>query len=76
MPPKKQPKGPTAKTLQKEKMKVVEDRTFGLKNKNKSKVVQNYCKTVTTQVLDGGTKKVSACHIITFEDTEFKLVFS
>ena len=60
MPPKKNTqKGPSAKTLQKEKMKVVEDKTFGLKNKNKSKVVQNYVKQVATQVMDGGSKKVS-----------------
>jgi hypothetical protein len=41
MGPKKQNKGSekTTKTLQKEKAKVVEDKTFGLKNKNKSKVV-------------------------------------
>ena len=48
MPPKKKDaKGPSAKTLQKEKQKVVEDKTFGLKNKNKSKQVQNYVKQVT-----------------------------
>ena len=36
MPPKagkKEQKGPSNKTLQKEKAKVVEDKTFGLKNK-------------------------------------------
>ena len=38
MPPKKD-KGPSNKTLKKEKEKVIEDKTFGLKNKNKSKVV-------------------------------------
>lgn len=61
MPPKKKggPTGPTNKTLEKEKKKVVEDKTFGLKNKNKSKAVQNYVKQVTNQVMDGGTKKVS-----------------
>lgn len=40
MPPKpgkKEPKGPTSKTLQKEKAKVVEDKTFGLKNKKGAK---------------------------------------
>ena len=58
MPPKKQ-KGPSAKTVQKEKAKLVEDKTFGLKNKNKSKAVQQYVKQVTTQVMDGGNKKVS-----------------
>ena len=48
MPPKKkEPKGPSNKTLQKEKAKVVEDKTFGLKNKNKSKAVQQYVKQVT-----------------------------
>jgi len=57
MPPKK--KGgkasePTNKTLEKEKKKVVEDRTFGLKNKNKSKVVQSHIRQVTNQVMDGG----------------------
>jgi hypothetical protein len=50
MPPKKAPKaekGPSAKTINKEKAKVVEDKTFGLKNKNKSKQVQAYVKQVT-----------------------------
>ena len=47
MPPKKNQKGPSAKTVQKEKAKLVEDKTFGLKNKNKSKVVQNYVKQVS-----------------------------
>ena len=61
MPPKKNnQKGPSAKTLQKEKAKVVEDKTFGLKNKNKSKVVQAHIRQVTTQVMDGGSKKVSS----------------
>ena len=60
MPPKKQQKGPSAKTIQKEKAKVVEDKTFGLKNKNKSKVVQAHIRQVTTQVMDGGNKKVSS----------------
>ncbi|ETV81823.1 hypothetical protein H257_05393 [Aphanomyces astaci] len=38
------------KTVQKAKEKAVEDKTFGLKNKNKSKNVQNYIKTVAHQV--------------------------
>ena len=59
MPPKKNKQtGPTNKTLEKEKKKVVEDKTFGLKNKNKSKVVQRKISMVTHQVMDGGTKKV------------------
>lgn len=39
MPPKEKG-GPSKKTEQKKKEKVAEDLTFGLKNKNKSKVVQ------------------------------------
>ena len=62
MPPKKkaEPKGPSAKTLNKEKQKVIEDKTFGLKNKNKSKQVQAYVKQVSNQVnfgAQGGEKK-------------------
>lgn len=46
MPPKKKGKAtePTAKTINKEKAKIVEDRTFGLKNAKKSKAVQQYIK--------------------------------
>lgn len=58
MPPKKkaakEEKGPSAKTLNKEKNKTIEDKTFGLKNKNKSKVVQSYVKQVGNQVMFGG----------------------
>jgi hypothetical protein len=36
----KKVEGPSKKTEQKIKNKIVEDKTFGLKNKNKSKVVQ------------------------------------
>lgn len=32
----KKKEGPSTKTVNKEKAKVVEDKTFGLKNKNKS----------------------------------------
>jgi hypothetical protein len=39
-------KGPSKKTEQKAKAKVVEDLTFGLKNKNKSAQVQKYVKQV------------------------------
>ena len=38
MPPKAT--GPSKKTEQKRQDKIIEDKTFGLKNKNKSKVVQ------------------------------------
>ena len=39
--------GPSAKTIKKEKEKTVEDKTFGLKNKNKSKQVQKFISGVT-----------------------------
>ena len=45
MPPKKQAAG-ERKALEKMKDKVVEDKTFGLKNKNKSKVVQKFIASV------------------------------
>ena len=47
MPPKKKATGPSTKTIQKEKTKIVEDKTFGLKNKNKSKTVQKFVKEVS-----------------------------
>mmetsp|Transcript_1909 Transcript_1909/g.2895 ORF Transcript_1909/g.2895 Transcript_1909/m.2895 type:complete len:305 (-) Transcript_1909:4273-5187(-) len=49
MPPKnKQKEG--KKTQEKKKDKIVEDKTFGLKNKNKSKQVQKYVKSVEKQI--------------------------
>ena len=50
MPPKTQP---SKKTVEKQKDKVVEDRTFGLKNKS-SKKQQQFIKHVTTQVKCSG----------------------
>ncbi|CDJ48383.1 hypothetical protein, conserved [Eimeria brunetti] len=34
------------KALEREKQKIIEDKTFGLKNKNKSKAVQKFIKSV------------------------------
>lgn len=51
MPPK------VDKAAQKQKEKVAVDKTFGLKNKNKSKVVQKYIKNITQNVVAGGAKK-------------------
>jgi hypothetical protein len=48
MPPKNS--GESKKTEKKKIDKVIEDKTFGLKNKNKSKTVQKYIKGVATQV--------------------------
>jgi|TARA_B110001450_G_C17589114_1_gene468193 hypothetical protein len=36
MPPKKAPQEPSKKSVNKAKDKLIEDKTFGLKNKNKS----------------------------------------
>jgi len=58
MPPKKkEPPGANKKTQEKAKAKVVEDKTFGLKNK-KGKKQQTYIKTVAHQVQ--GNQKASA----------------
>lgn len=56
MPPKNA--GPSKKTEQKAKAKIIEDKTFGLKNKNKSAKVNQYIKTLEAQVKNmGNTKK-------------------
>eukprot|EP01105_Mastigella_eilhardi_P022594 TRINITY_DN5577_c0_g1_i2.p1 TRINITY_DN5577_c0_g1~~TRINITY_DN5577_c0_g1_i2.p1 ORF type:complete len:338 (-),score=131.81 TRINITY_DN5577_c0_g1_i2:1085-2053(-) len=49
MPPKKQ-QAPSKKAIQKEQKRIIEDKTFGLKNKNKSKKVQTYMKSVANRV--------------------------
>jgi len=53
MPPKKADKGPSKKTEQKKKEKVIEDKTFGLKNKKGGKN-QKYIAQVQKQVTSGG----------------------
>ncbi|KAK3712857.1 hypothetical protein QZH41_019205, partial [Actinostola sp. cb2023] len=61
MPPKKKGVETSKKTVEKKKDKVIEDKTFGLKNK-KGKKQQEYVKQVTHQVKYGGnpiTRKVS-----------------
>eukprot|EP01006_Ploeotia_vitrea_P067576 TRINITY_DN97712_c0_g1_i1.p1 TRINITY_DN97712_c0_g1~~TRINITY_DN97712_c0_g1_i1.p1 ORF type:complete len:295 (-),score=89.21 TRINITY_DN97712_c0_g1_i1:292-1131(-) len=55
--PAKAGKGPSKKTVEKQKMKIVEDKTFGLKNKNKSAKVQKYCQEVNKQVMHGNKKR-------------------
>lgn len=54
---KKKDTGPSKKTEQKIKTKIVEDKTFGLKNKNKSQKVQQFVKSVTNQVMNKGGSK-------------------
>ena len=57
MGPKKGGDEPSKKTVAKAKEKVIEDKTFGLKNKNKSKAVQQYIKGVENTVKGGHTSK-------------------
>jgi hypothetical protein len=57
MPPKAKAGGPSKKTEQKKKQQAIEDKTFGLKNKNKSKKVQQYVQGVKNTVLNSGDKK-------------------
>ncbi|KAJ2550301.1 Translation machinery-associated protein 46 [Coemansia sp. RSA 1933] len=52
MPPKGQQQG--KKTVEKKKKQVIEDKTFGLKNKNKSTKVAKYVKQVEQQVQSSG----------------------
>ncbi|XP_041057696.1 zinc finger CCCH domain-containing protein 15 [Carcharodon carcharias] len=54
MPPKKATGQPSKKAEQKKKEKVIEDKTFGLKNKKGAKQ-QKFIKTVTNQVKHGQT---------------------
>jgi hypothetical protein len=46
------------KTQQKKKQQIIEDKTFGLKNKNKSKKVQQFVKATEKSVLNGGDPKL------------------
>lgn len=55
MPPKKGAGGPNKKTVEKKKEKIIEDKTFGLKNKKGNKQ-QKYINNVTQQVKYGNTK--------------------
>lgn len=60
MPPKQQPKADLAK-----KQKQVEDKTFGLKNKNKSKNVQKYVQSLkqSVQPKPDATKAAAKVHV-------------
>ncbi|OMJ26390.1 Zinc finger CCCH domain-containing protein 15-like protein [Smittium culicis] len=55
MPPKK---AQSTKSVQKDKKKLIEDKTFGLKNKNKSSKVNKYIQQVESQVQAAGNRKV------------------
>mmetsp|Transcript_17634 Transcript_17634/g.48039 ORF Transcript_17634/g.48039 Transcript_17634/m.48039 type:complete len:293 (+) Transcript_17634:244-1122(+) len=45
------------KSVQKKKQQIVEDKTFGLKNKNKSKKVQQFINSTTKNVMNSGDPK-------------------
>jgi hypothetical protein len=54
---KKKEQGSSKKVDQKKKQKAVEDLTFGLKNKHKSKKVQQHVESVTRSVMHSGDRK-------------------
>jgi len=81
MPPKaKQKDG--KKAQEKQKNKVVEDKTFGLKNKNKSKVVQRFVKNVEKNIKDTSAaekraaEKKQAKMVRIAQEQELKALFS
>lgn len=59
MPPKSKKKkdNESKKAAQKKKEKIIEDKTFGLKNKNKSKKVQAHIQSVQKNVMNSGDPK-------------------
>ena len=63
MAPKEQ--GPSKKNKIKKQDKAIDDRTFGLKNKNKSKKVQDYITGVEKTVKNTNKDAVSFTHILT-----------
>ncbi|KAI6657006.1 Zinc finger CCCH domain-containing protein 15 [Oopsacas minuta] len=83
MPPKKQQQ-PSKKTVDKQKDRIIEDKTFGLKNKS-SKKQQHYIKNVTTQVkysgkeykekLKSDAEKKSNKEMLQEREEELKLLF-
>ncbi|KAL7558446.1 hypothetical protein ACA910_015784 [Epithemia clementina (nom. ined.)] len=58
MPPKNSGDQASKKTVQKKKQQIVEDKTFGLKNKNKSKKVQQQVASITRNVMNSGDPKM------------------
>lgn len=70
MPPKKQQKANT-KTDQKKKDKVIEDKTFGLKNKKGNKQ-QKFIKNVTQQVKYGGSPSARKQELLKEEERKKK----
>lgn len=57
MPPKSKPEA-SKKTVQKKKQQSIEDKTFGLKNKNKSKKIMQFVQSVERNVMNSGDPAV------------------
>lgn len=72
MPPKKPAAGPSKKTEAKKKEKVIEDKTFGLKNKKGAKQ-QKFISQVEKQVKSGGHHNLAANPNAKKEEKEKKL---
>ncbi|KAL1374444.1 hypothetical protein pipiens_001113 [Culex pipiens pipiens] len=72
MPPKKPAAGPSKKTETKKKEKVIEDKTFGLKNKKGAKQ-QKFISQVEKQVKSGGHHNLAANPNAKKEEKEKKL---
>jgi len=71
MPPKQQPKADLAK-----KQKIAEDKTFGLKNKNKSKNVQKYVQSLKQNVQpQPDSSKLAAKVIYKFQSFLYYIYF-
>lgn len=78
--------GPSKKTVDKEKAKIIEDKTFGLKNKNRSAKVQKYVQQVTSSIKQGSQadrakakeleQKKSAKEIKAAYEAEMALLFN
>lgn len=66
MPPKQQSKAEVAK-----KQKIIEDKTFGLKNKNKSKNVQKYVQSLhqSVQPRPDPSKVAAKVIVLSFQGT-------
>ena len=76
MPAKKKPQEQSKKEDKKIKEKIIEDKTFGLKNKNKSASVQKYIKGVQQQVkgvMKGGERAEIAAQLQSKEDKKKSL---
>jgi hypothetical protein len=75
MPPKKQQQTKKDKA---KKEKSVEDKTFGMKNKNKSAKVQRYIQQVSTQAKHNAEQRIGgvSCYFSCIKNIEAKQIYS